>query len=228
MYDRNEEREARGESLVMTQALPTPPAPAPAAPMRHGHSQGDLPSLSVSTRGTTDNQTRHMTSGRGRISCSCRTARCLKMYCDCFSSRTYCQDCFCSDCANTPQFEALREQAMGATEVLKPQRSESISSRQSIDIESSRDCSLFRRRRPAPAPLPAPLQSLPARTEEVPSPSLTHQSLLVHAMRVGPGCNCRKSACLKKYCVCFQADLLCSTKCFCFGCQNTISTTPER
>jgi hypothetical protein len=34
------------------------------------------------------------------------------------------------------------------------------------------------------------------------------------------GCHCKKSLCLKKYCECFQADILCGDLCKCKNCEN--------
>ena len=44
------------------------------------------------------------------ISCKCKKSKCLKLYCDCFSSDGMCKpSCRCENCCNNEQFAGLRE-----------------------------------------------------------------------------------------------------------------------
>jgi Tesmin/TSO1-like CXC domain, cysteine-rich domain len=44
--------------------------------------------------------------------CNCKKSRCLKLYCECFAARLYCDGCNCKDCHNTPEYEPEREKAV--------------------------------------------------------------------------------------------------------------------
>lgn len=69
--------------------------------------------------------------------CHCKKSRCLKLYCECFSNKLYCDGCKCIDCQNTPRYDSIREKAMqeamsknklafGQTEGCKCRRSECL------------------------------------------------------------------------------------------------------
>lgn len=50
-----------------------------------------------------------------KMCCNCKKSHCLKLYCECFTNKLYCQGCNCTNCLNTPANSEIREKAMQAT-----------------------------------------------------------------------------------------------------------------
>lgn len=49
----------------------------------------------------------------GSVCCNCKKSHCLKLYCECFKSRGYCnQECCCINCYNNHQHEEEREETI--------------------------------------------------------------------------------------------------------------------
>lgn len=53
--------------------------------------------------------------GTKRKPCNCKQSRCLKLYCECFAAGQVCQSCNCVNCANNPENDVLRQDAIRST-----------------------------------------------------------------------------------------------------------------
>ncbi|XP_025734753.1 tesmin isoform X3 [Callorhinus ursinus] len=114
--------------------------------------------------------------------CNCTKSQCLKLYCDCFASGDFCNNCNCNNCCNNLHHEIQRFKAIKAC------------------LE---------------------------RNPEAFQPKIGKGKLGDVKPRHNKGCNCRRSGCLKNYCECYEAKIMCSSICKCIGCKN-YEESPER
>ncbi|KAL2517711.1 Protein tesmin/TSO1-like CXC 5 [Abeliophyllum distichum] len=118
--------------------------------------------------------------------CNCKNSLCLKLYCECFASGSYCDGCNCFNCHNNIEHESERKDA--------------------IDVIRERNPDAFRPK----------IANSPHR----PRDGMVEAGEVTTVAKHNKGCNCKKSGCLKKYCECFQANILCSENCKCLDCKN--------
>ncbi|NXF32193.1 MTL5 protein, partial [Nyctibius bracteatus] len=110
-----------------------------------------------------------------RKSCNCTKTRCLKLYCYCFATGDFCNNCNCNNCYNNQLHETERFKA---------------------------------------------IKALLDRNPEAFLPKIGKGKLGEIKPYHNKGCNCKRSRCLKNYCECFEAKILCSCFCKCIDCKN--------
>ncbi|KAG1346201.1 putative protein tesmin/TSO1-like CXC 2 [Cocos nucifera] len=73
------------------------------------HADGSIETQLISTRNeTTTTQVKKPTGKEESQHCSCKKSNCLKLYCDCFASGSFCAGaCRCNECYNKPEYEEI-------------------------------------------------------------------------------------------------------------------------
>lgn len=130
------------------------------------------------------------------LCCTCKKSRCLKLYCECYASKSYCSGCSCVGCCNIPECKDMRETAMKQTLDRNPNAFDPKIARTSESV-----LPIVRRQQNEGRNYENALQTVD----------------LYHAR----GCHCKRSSCLKRYCECYQSGAFCSALCKCDSCKNS-------
>ena len=144
---------------------------------------------------------------RTRAPCNCKRSKCLKLYCECFRLGGYCDErCNCIDCANSTETEEVRQQAIASRLAKNPN-----AFKPKIGVMPARVTSTSRGvyRLSDCVSTGTPCATNCQQQQQTPSTSLATTKIHKH------GCHCKRSACQKKYCECYQAGVQCGENCRC-------------
>ena len=145
--------------------------------------------------------------------CTCKNSQCLKLYCKCFSSSAFCTNglCKCVECRNTgaSEYAMQRHHAIGLLLHRNPKAFQQKFIGGNATAASSTDFTM---------------NSTPANSDNT---SISSANGASSRKQHKFGCRCKKSACLKKYCECYNANVKCNVNvCRCYNCHNMPAGTP--
>jgi len=130
----------------------------------------------------------------------------LKSYCECFAARVYCDGCNCVGCCNNRDNEDLVQKAVASTLDRNPTAFRPKINTSPLTVGANNNL--------------LALGTIGTSTTMTTSGLLSNDPGEPLPGKHSKGCHCKKSNCLKKYCECFQANILCGDNCKCCDCKN--------
>jgi hypothetical protein len=173
------------------------------------------------------------------VRCKCKKSRCLKMYCDCFAAQKNCVDgeCRCEDCYNNEEHAKERDEVISNLLIKRPSAFQTKTVLP-LTVEASVTLNAAATNKSSSSNKTignhhhgSPMMGSTSLADGTTSTTAGAAAGAAAANGNGPmqpllviaharGCTCRKSNCLKRYCVCFNTDTRCGSWCKCVACKN--------
>ena len=183
-------------------------------------------------------QQKQYTTVSRRKPCNCKKSSCLKLYCECFAAGEYCSElCKCRECYNNINHSFVRNATIDNMKERNPNAfkpkiqntnnnnnistATTISNNQAITIPDNNNNTSTS----TDSNITTSHNIVTKDNSNIYQPKLTDSQQQAIRRIHNRGCHCKKSSCLKKYCECYQNNILCSENCKCIDCKNYAGST---
>ena len=129
-----------------------------------------------------------------KIHCTCKKTKCIKKYCECYSSNVFCYNCKCENCENKSSFFTENNNINNINNI-------NIINNTNKKEEEIKEKKEYKS-----------INENTNNNNDISATDNDKKKIII--------CTCLKSGCNKNYCECFKAKVKCNNKCRCIKCQN--------
>ena len=137
-----------------------------------------------------------------KIHCTCKKTRCIKKYCECFSSGVLCYNCKCENCLNKSSLFAdnnnidSNAKNVNNINIINNTNKKEEEIKETKEMKEKKEYKINNENK----------------NNDINVTHTDKKKLII--------CTCSKSGCNKNYCECFKAKVKCNNKCRCIKCLN--------